>query len=139
MSTIKLGDLPSIKQAVTPVNSGEVKLIDAGGLVLPNVGAPVLGTDAANKDYVDASIPLVTPFSVGYSNAVTGVQNVLSIVDSPVLFSIKYSATNSQFDVTNDNSIPSGIVLRVNLFLQSSSLLSGIIRFNRTHDTTSTT
>ncbi len=65
MSGIKLNQLPNgIKQSLTPTLSGEVVKIDAGGLVLPNVATPVVGTDASNKDYVDNATGISTDIQV---------------------------------------------------------------------------
>lgn len=132
MATIKLGELPSIKQAVSPVNSGEVKEISGGGLALPDIGAPVLGTDAANKDYVDSVTTIYTEVSADFDNAVAGNQTLVTITDAPILMTLSYNATTGILQIDNTNAFLSGIDFRVNYFIKTSSELSGEPEVNET-------
>jgi hypothetical protein len=63
--------------------------IDAGGNRIQNVGAPVAGTDAANKNYVDAAvsgvqggITTLTNQVAGQGTRITAVENVNSVQDT---------------------------------------------------------
>lgn len=63
--------------------------IDAGGNRIQNVGAPVVGTDAANKNYVDAAVSGVqgnvtslTNQVAGQETRITAVENVNNVQDT---------------------------------------------------------
>jgi len=63
--------------------------IDAGGNRIQNVGAPVAGTDAANKNYVDAAVSGVqgdvttlTNQVAGQETRITAVENVNNVQDT---------------------------------------------------------
>ena len=63
--------------------------VDAGGNRIQNVGAPVAGTDAANKNYVDAAVSGVqgdvttlTNQVAGQETRITAVENVNNVQDT---------------------------------------------------------
>ena len=64
--TIKNGDNTVI--TVKPGADGAKGDVDFGGSKLTNVGAPGVGTDAANKDYVDEAIKAVNQTAAGNAN-----------------------------------------------------------------------
>ena len=65
-----LRDIP-IRAANNPTSttSGECLSLSAGNFPLPDVATPVLGTDAANKDYVDAAVTPFVSFDAGSANS----------------------------------------------------------------------
>ncbi|WBY06430.1 hypothetical protein PIB19_12560 [Sphingomonas sp. 7/4-4] len=56
--------------------------IDAGGNRIQNVGAPVAGTDAANKDYVDTALTTVQGSVTTLSNTVASHETRITVVEA---------------------------------------------------------
>ncbi|MEJ1224127.1 hypothetical protein, partial [Sediminicola sp. 1XM1-17] len=87
-------EIQNINEVLTDGNN-------AGGIVIQNIGAPIAGTDAANKDYVDNAITASNPIKAyGYitfspvGGAAVGVSLVTRIAAGQ--YRLTFSAGNSR-------------------------------------------